>query len=182
MLRYSYANVIDGIGIATVEPGFRVPSGDPGLGIHAIEPGYAVPASQLGGHVVQDATIVDPRTGWPPPPMPGQGLGLITETDAWMTGRTAGLPGTATMQYVQQPDGSYASRMLGATVVEPGFVVPANGLGLVSNEIQRTLGDSTFDLGIFGKPTGQLMLGVIGAVTLIGIIGAIVSATPDDAY
>lgn len=200
-----YANVVDGVGMPTVGPG------------------YSVPASQLGDHVVEPATLVDPRTGYPYGPAPGQlgatvidptgviqpyqgnGLGLISPTDAWLTGRTAGLPGTSVVQYVQQPDGTYASRMLGDvpndfeasvdlqyTPVRQGWYVgrelrvdqPA-GLGLVSNEVQRSVGFGGIsdrlglDLGIFSTRNGKIMLGVVSAVTVLGVIGAIVSASAD---
>lgn len=48
------------------------------------------------------------------------GLGIINESDAWLTGRPYGLPGTATVQLMQRPGGyqnpnghHYDARMFG---------------------------------------------------------------------
>lgn len=43
------------------------------------------------------------------------GLGIINETDAWMTGRPYGLPGTATVMLTKRANGvNYASTLVGA--------------------------------------------------------------------
>lgn len=203
----SYAPVIDGVGLPTVQPGFRVPSGDPGLGIHAIEnpaivgpSGWPSPWPGQGFGEGFGATVIDP-TGVIQP-YQGNGLGLISPTDAWLTGRPYGLPGTTAIQTVRLPDGSYASRMLGdvpndfeASVdlqrvpYREGWyrgrelrVDQPAGLALAVNEVQRSVGFGGvsdrlgLDLGIFGKPSGKIMLGVIGGTIVLGIIGAIVAA------
>jgi hypothetical protein len=159
-------------GYATIGPGYSVPNGDPtlgeivqqeatilpSLGQAAIEAGYSVPS----GYAVQ-----------------GGALGLIDPQDAWMTGRTYGLPGTATVQIAQNADGSYDSRMLG-------------DVGIISNEIQRSigyggryarqlgaaqprlLGDASIS-DLFKMKNAGWMLGAIGAVVGLGVLGAIVT-------
>lgn len=54
------------------------------------------------------------------------GLGIINESDAWLTGRPYGLPGTATVELIQRPGGygnnpngaHYNARMFGDASVD----------------------------------------------------------------
>ena len=49
------------------------------------------------------------------------GLGIINETDAWMTGRPYGLPGTATVMLTKRANGvNYASTLVGANLGRTG--------------------------------------------------------------
>lgn len=137
-----------------------------------IDPGYLIPNSQLGEHVVQDATLVNPSTGYPPTGLAG--LGLINESDAWLTGRPYGLPGSATVRY---SDGR--ASMLGAAAIEPGYpVAPGYQFGLVANEIQRSLNDTALlpAKQLLERRGAKPMLAAIGATILFGIIGAITTA------
>jgi hypothetical protein len=142
-------------GFATINPGYSVPNGDPNL-----------------GQTVQEEATIYPSLG-------NAGLGLITESDAWLTGRPYGLPGTATVQIAQNADGSYSSRMLG-------------DVGLTHNEIERSvgyggrymrqlgaarpklLGDASIG-DLFKLKNAPWMLGAIGGVIALGVIGAIVT-------
>lgn len=56
-------------------------------------------------YYVPYTTIEDLRSG---------GLGVINETDAWLTGRPYGLPGTASIRFTRRADGRrLASEMVG---------------------------------------------------------------------
>jgi hypothetical protein len=54
-------------------------------------------------------------------------LGIINETDAWMTGRPYGLPGTATVRLTRRANGvNYASTLVGTPVHHTGLIQPAH--------------------------------------------------------
>lgn len=47
-------------------------------------------------------------------PVNGGGLGLINETDAWMTGRPYGLPGTTALRLYEDDAGKWSAGLIGA--------------------------------------------------------------------
>lgn len=68
-----------------------------------------------GGYYMPYGTVEDLRSP--------SGLGIINETDAWLTGRPYGLPGTASIKLTRRANGvNYASQMLGNDQGDPVIV------------------------------------------------------------
>lgn len=94
---------------------------------HTVGVAPSTTTMQLGGPPQMLASIQGPRYYMPYASLEdlrssNAGLGIVNESDAWMTGRPYGLPGTATVQLLQRPGGykspdgmHYDARMFGDT-------------------------------------------------------------------
>lgn len=86
--------------------GNAVPTFTPAVGVAPATSTLTIPGPQsgLGTTYSPYASIEDLRSS--------SGLGLITETDAWLTGRPYGLPGTAAIRFDSSEP--YGAGMLGS--------------------------------------------------------------------
>lgn len=107
------------------------------------------------------------------------GLGIINESDAWMTGRPYGLPGTATVRLSQRPGGYHDPNgyHYNASMVGGGFGdADTQALTLQVQQlvaIQQAQEASLKRIAFWQALGGGLMLGSLGLAVGLGIYGAV---------
>lgn len=105
------------------------------------------------------------------------GLGIVNESDAWMTGRPYGLPGTAAIRLTQQPGGyhspagyHYNASMLGDADTA-SIAATLQQMAQAQQQQQKSIERIAFWQAIGGGLA--IGAGVIGTlVTVIGVVRA----------
>ena len=107
------------------------------------------------------------------------GLGIVNESDAWLTGRPYGLPGTATVRLIQRPGGYHSPNgyHYDAAMVGGGFgdadtqAINATMQQLV--EQQKTHTESLKRIAFWQAMTGGIVVGSLAIGAVLGIVGAV---------
>ena len=115
------------------------------------------------------------------------GFGLINESDAWLTGRPYGLPGTAAITYQQGPDGRYTAELRDASDGDPNTdnYAPIDPSYSTTSPIQdddssaalwiiagaqRSAQKSLHKMAFWTSLLGGLTVGTIAAAIVTGVV------------
>jgi hypothetical protein len=107
------------------------------------------------------------------------GLGIINESDAWLTGRPYGLPGTATVRLMQRPGGYHSPNgyHYDATMVGGGFGdADTQAINTTMQQLvvaQQAQQAHLKRIAFWQALTGGLVVGSIAVGTVLGIVGAV---------
>lgn len=106
------------------------------------------------------------------------GLGIINESDAWLTGRPYGLPGTATIRLTQAPGGYHSPQgyHYDASMVGGGFGdADTASIALQMQqlvELQKAQEASIKRIAFWQALTSGIFVGAVALGAVAGIVGA----------
>ena len=100
------------------------------------------------------------------------GLGIVNESDAWLTGRPYGLPGTSTIRLQQRPGGYHSPNGFhyNASMVGGGFGDADATLQLILAQ-QQAQSTSLKRIAFWQAMTGALVIASVIASAAYGIFG-----------
>jgi len=105
----------------------------------------------------------------------GNGLGLINETDAWLTGRPYGLPGTTAIRFNKEADGQYRSTLIGA---DDGSMMGLDQDGALTAvmlqliEVQKAQQKAVSRIAFWAALTGGITVGTVVVAVIAGVMAA----------
>ena len=94
------------------------------------------------------------------------GLGVVNESDAWLTGRPYGLPGTAAVRFMANGRGGYTSNMLGDAGNDGSDT--ASALWLIAGS-QHAAQKSLKKIAFWTALMGGVALGTVTAAIIAGV-------------
>jgi len=98
------------------------------------------------------------------------GLGVINETDAWLTGRPYGLPGTATVELTSRAP--YGAQMVGGGFGDADTANVALQLQQIA-QTQIAQQAALKRIAFWQMLVGGISVAVVATTVVVGIIGAV---------